>query len=74
LKVAHQGASRGSAQPRPPSLWYGATCKYCLQVASSAADVPPYVSPVTEDEKRRLEAFEDEVIDRLFVLNAERAA
>ena len=36
-------------------------------------DVPPYTSPVTEDEKLRLEAFEDEVIDRLFVLNAERA-
>jgi hypothetical protein len=30
-------------------------------------------SPVTEDEKRRLEAFEDEIIDRLFVLNGERA-
>jgi hypothetical protein len=36
-------------------------------------EVPPYTSPVTEDEKRRLEAFEDEIIDRLFVLNAERA-
>ena len=36
-------------------------------------DVPPYTSPVTEGERRRLEAFEDEVIDRLFVLNAERA-
>ncbi|MCP4550395.1 MAG: hypothetical protein GY835_28385, partial [bacterium] len=37
-------------------------------------DVPPYASPVTVGERRRLEAFEDEVIDRLFVLNAERAA
>jgi hypothetical protein len=35
--------------------------------------VPPYGTPVTEDERRALEAFEDEVIDRLFVLNAERA-
>ena len=36
-------------------------------------DVPPYTTPVTEDEKRRLEAFEDDIVDRLFVLNAERA-
>jgi hypothetical protein len=34
---------------------------------------PAPVSPTTDDERRRLEAFEDEVIDRLFVLNAERA-
>ena len=36
-------------------------------------EVPPYTSPVTAGERRRLEAFEDEVIDKLFVLNAERA-
>jgi len=36
-------------------------------------EVPPYTTPETEDERRRLEAFEDDVIDRLFVLNAERA-
>lgn len=35
--------------------------------------VPPYGTPVSEEEKRALEAFEDEVIDRLFVLNAQRA-
>ncbi len=28
---------------------------------------------MTAGERRRLEAFEDEIIDRLFVLNAERA-
>ena len=36
--------------------------------------VPPYGTPTTDAERRALEAFEDEVIDRLFQLNAERAA
>jgi len=36
--------------------------------------VPPYGTPTTDAERRALEAFEDEVIDRLFLLNAERAA
>jgi hypothetical protein len=40
----------------------------------SDIEPPPYTDPVTEDEKRAQEAFEDEVIDRLFALNAERAA
>jgi hypothetical protein len=35
--------------------------------------VPPYGTPVTADERRALEQFEDEVIDRLFALNHERA-
>ena len=35
--------------------------------------VPPYGTPTTDAERRALEAFEDEVIDRLFLLNAERA-
>ncbi|MCA9664087.1 MAG: N-6 DNA methylase [Myxococcales bacterium] len=34
---------------------------------------PPFADPVSEDEKKARQAFEDEVIDRLFVLNAERA-
>jgi hypothetical protein len=34
--------------------------------------VPPYC-PTTEAEQKQLAAFEDEVIDRLFALNAERA-
>lgn len=34
--------------------------------------VPPYC-PRTPDEQRSLETFKDEVIDRLFVLNATRA-
>lgn len=36
--------------------------------------VPPYGTPTTPDQKAALEKFEDEVIDRLFALNAERAA
>jgi hypothetical protein len=36
--------------------------------------VPPYTNPVTDAEWKAKEAFEDEVIDRLFALNAERAA
>lgn len=36
--------------------------------------VPPYGVPVTPEDERKLEAFEDEVIDRLFQLNEERAA
>ncbi len=36
--------------------------------------VPPYGTPTTPAEERAVEAFEDEVIDRLFQLNAERAA
>ena len=39
----------------------------------SDIDVPPYVTPTTDAERRALEAFEDEVIDRLFVLNEKRA-
>jgi len=35
--------------------------------------VPPFASPTTDAWKKELEAFEDEVIDRLFALNAERA-
>lgn len=34
--------------------------------------VPPFC-PLTEEDKAAVEAFEDEVIDRLYVLNAERA-
>ncbi|MFO0590343.1 MAG: DNA methyltransferase [Polyangiaceae bacterium] len=35
--------------------------------------VPPYC-PLTDEDKAALQTFEDEVIDRLFALNAERAA
>ncbi len=35
--------------------------------------VPPFATPETEAERRALETFTDEVIDRLFVLNGERA-
>jgi hypothetical protein len=35
---------------------------------------PPYTDPVTPAQRRAHEAFEDEVIDRLFALNATRAA
>ncbi|WP_437878417.1 Eco57I restriction-modification methylase domain-containing protein [Sorangium sp. So ce513] len=35
--------------------------------------VPPYC-PKTDEERAAVQAFEDEVIDRLFVLNAQRAA
>lgn len=34
---------------------------------------PPFTTPQTPAEEKALEAFKDEVIDRLFVLNAERA-
>jgi hypothetical protein len=36
-------------------------------------EVPPYC-PLNEADKKKVEAFEDAVIDRLFVLNAKRAA
>jgi len=35
--------------------------------------VPSYGTPATDAEKKALETFEDEVLDRLFALNAERA-
>ncbi len=35
--------------------------------------VPPYLSPTCEAEAMALEAFQDEVLDRLFILNAERS-
>jgi hypothetical protein len=35
--------------------------------------VPPYTDPVTDADWKAKEVFEDEVIDRLFALNAERA-
>jgi hypothetical protein len=39
----------------------------------SDIEVPPYTTPTTPEEEKVLEAFQDEVIDRLFVLNAQRA-
>jgi ribosomal protein L12E/L44/L45/RPP1/RPP2 len=36
--------------------------------------VPPFTTPESEADKQALAAFEDAVIDRLFTLNAERAA
>jgi hypothetical protein len=36
-------------------------------------EVPPYGTPITADERRALERFEDEVLNRLFALNHERA-
>jgi hypothetical protein len=35
--------------------------------------VPPYTDPVTDADWKAREAFEDELIDRLFALNATRA-
>lgn len=35
--------------------------------------VPPYTTPETDVARQALEAFEDEVIDRLFLLNSQRA-
>lgn len=40
----------------------------------SDIEVPPYTDPVTPAEKHARQAFEDEVLDRLFAVNAERAA
>jgi hypothetical protein len=39
----------------------------------SDISVPPFVTPTTPADKKTIEAFEGEVIDRLFVLNAQRA-
>jgi len=39
----------------------------------SDIQVPPFPNPTTEEEQERLQAFEDEIIDRLFALNAQRA-
>lgn len=36
-------------------------------------EVPPFTTPTTPEQAKTREAFQDEVIDRLFVLNAERA-
>jgi len=36
-------------------------------------DVPPYTTPTTDAQREAMERFEDEIIDRLFVLNALRA-
>lgn len=41
--------------------------------AWSDIPVPPYC-PLTDADRQAVQAFEDEVIDRLYVLNAERAA
>ena len=37
-------------------------------------EVPPYTTPQTPAERRTLEIFEDAILDRLFALNATRAA
>ncbi|MEM9553688.1 MAG: DNA methyltransferase [Acidobacteriota bacterium] len=39
----------------------------------SDIEVPPYVEPTTDAERKACERFEDEVLDRLFLLNIERA-
>jgi hypothetical protein len=39
----------------------------------SDLEPPPYQTPITDEAKRALAAFEDAVIDRLFDLNAKRA-
>ncbi len=36
--------------------------------------VPPYTTPITPADKQALSTFEDTIIDRLFALNATRAA
>jgi hypothetical protein len=36
-------------------------------------DVPAFVEPTTDDERAKVEAFSEAVLDRLFALNAERA-
>lgn len=35
--------------------------------------VPPFATPATEPDRRRLEQFTDDAIDRLFILNSQRA-
>jgi hypothetical protein len=39
----------------------------------SDLQVPPYTTPETDEERAALEAFEDELLDRLFALNQHRA-
>lgn len=39
----------------------------------SDIDIPPFPTPKTPEDQARLQAFEDEIIDRLFQLNADRA-
>jgi hypothetical protein len=39
----------------------------------SDLEVPPFTTPRTPEEEQALATFQDEVIDRLFVLNAKRA-
>jgi hypothetical protein len=40
----------------------------------SDIEVPPFETPTTSEQKAAFERFSDTVIDRLFALNAERAA
>ena len=56
------------------ALWTACALPALLAAWFAWADVavPPYC-PKTEGERAALRAFEDEVIDRLFALNAERA-
>jgi len=65
--VIANGGGWATQQGLPPKRRHG----HLKDPVCAGVEVALYVSP--EDEKRRLEAFEDEVIDRLFVLNAERA-
>jgi len=64
LRALHEGMDRvvlaAYAEGDPDGHW--------LDV-----EVPPFC-PVTDDDKRKLAAFEDAVIDQLFALNARRAA
>ncbi|MCB9729132.1 MAG: N-6 DNA methylase [Deltaproteobacteria bacterium] len=56
--------------PRNP----GATGEAALETMRLIEAIPPFTDPVTDEDKRLHQRFEDAVIDQLFALNAVRAA
>ena len=49
-------------------------CRQNSRMKTLKREVPPYTTPRTPAERLTFETFEDTVLDRLFALNATRAA
>lgn len=63
-----------SSVPVPKHLFPRPDSDDALETIPLIDAIPPFTTPMTEEEKREHQRFEDAVIDQLFALNAKRAA
>lgn len=71
LRALHEEMDRAVLRAYPKLL--GITSPDPAVIGWSDLTVPPYC-PLTAEDRAALQTFEDQIIDRLFVLNADRAA